>query len=92
MVRTIFSSKNDAAKYFDHLYRDRRPTMAKKKITFNIECGEKTCASEPGSFCKFFRNTASRDANCALFGKVFCGEDSWIHRHKDCIHLTGEDK
>ncbi len=25
-----------------------------KEIKFKINCGEKTCASEPGNFCKFF--------------------------------------
>ena len=56
-----------------------------KKLTFDIECGEKTCASEPGKFCKFLRlGFGQRKQSCVLFGRVD-DKDGWIQRHKDCL-------
>ena len=63
----------------------------KKQITFYIKCGEKTCATREGNFCRFFINTGSRDGKCNLFGRVF-DKDGWIQRHKNCIHITEENK
>ena len=56
----------------------------KKKICFEIECGEKTCASEPGKFCRFFNPSLNGKDSCYLFGRVF-ESDGWIQRHPDCL-------
>lgn len=53
-------------------------------ISFEIECGEKTCASAPGTFCKYFLNDMRGDGRCYFFGKVF-DVDGWIQRHPDCF-------
>jgi hypothetical protein len=64
----------------------------KRKIVFEIECGDLTCASEPGEFCKFL--------GVSHFGTKFCcclfSEDSsytdlrekngWIMRCKECMN------
>ena len=59
----------------------------KKLIFVEIECGEKTCASEPGRFCQFFISSMNGKDSCFLFGRVF-DEDGWIMRHKDCLKYT----
>jgi hypothetical protein len=57
----------------------------KKKLIFDIECGEKTCASEPGKFCQFLiLGMGQRKEACVLFGPVD-EKDGWIQRHKDCL-------
>jgi len=62
----------------------------KKKLTFTIECGEKTCASVPGKFCQFFKASLNGKNSCYLFGPVF-DNDGWIQRHDECLKLTGDD-
>ena len=58
----------------------------KVTLTFEIECGETTCASEPGEFCRFLTIAGySGKCICYLFGAV--GEkDGWIQRHEDCLN------
>ena len=65
----------------------------KKKISFDIECGEKTCASKPGNFCRFFRGSLNGNDTCYLFGRVYSYPTGYgcIQRHKDCIKNTGCD-
>lgn len=57
----------------------------KQQITFEIECGEKTCASSKGSFCQFFRPSLGRDGSCHLFGPVYDDGSGWVQRHRDCM-------
>lgn len=56
----------------------------KQYLVFEIECGQITCASEPGKFCKFFNADVRDDGNCLFFGKVFA-IDGWVMRHKLCV-------
>ncbi len=58
----------------------------KQKICFTIECGEKTCASEPSKFCCFLRLGMTK-SECVFFGMVF-DKDGWIQRHEDCLKVT----
>lgn len=61
-----------------------------RQIIFDIECGETTCASEPGEFCRFLQyNPFGDDGSCYFFGKVF-DKDGWIQRHPECLKMTGE--
>ena len=62
----------------------------KLKLSFNIECGEKTCAFEPGKFCTFFRGSLNGKDSCYIFGMVFENDDGWIQRHNDCLKLAKE--
>lgn len=54
------------------------------EFRFTAQCGETTCASEPGRFCRFLQVHPIRDGNCELFGKVF-EEGGWIQRHRHCL-------
>ncbi len=62
-------------------------------LSFAIECGEKTCAKEPGLFCPFLKigtdlsqRTSVKPAGiCHLFGSVFENEEGWIQRHPECL-------
>ena len=56
----------------------------RQKICFDILCGEKTCASDPGIFCHMLHLSLYGQDTCLLFGSVY-DEDGWIQRHKDCI-------
>jgi hypothetical protein len=71
--------------------------MMKATILFEIECGEKTCASEPGKFCEFTRVPANGDAYCALFsspGKFnvirLRDSEGWLMRHEKCLEATSK--
>jgi hypothetical protein len=56
----------------------------KKIIKFEIECGEKTCASKPGEFCKFLSGYFLD--MCILFDeRLFENDDGWVARCKECL-------
>lgn len=72
-----------------------------KTLKIQISCGEKTCASEPGKFCRFFGsiNFGSTPV-CVLFPsednsytKLFQNEDKdskifgWTERCKSCLNI-----
>jgi len=59
----------------------------KATITFEIECGEITCASEPGKFCQFLRAQLNGSCSCYLFGKLW-DTDGWVQRHFDCLTIA----
>jgi len=59
-------------------------------IQVKIECGENTCASAPGIFCKLFHPSIIKDGDCALFGPVF-ERDGWIMRHPVCKNNAVND-
>jgi hypothetical protein len=56
-----------------------------------IECGEETCASEPGKFCHLFRGSLGGKDTCFLFGNLYEGY-GWIRRHPQCIEAFKEEK
>lgn len=67
--------------------------MPKYELDFEIECGEQTCASEPGKFCIYCRPHAQGDATCYFFGKVFEAPkgskwEGWLLRHPKCWELS----
>lgn len=64
----------------------------KHNITLEIECGETTCASEPGKFCYLFAADLQGDGVCYLYGKVFQNEDGWIDRHPRCLETAVKQK
>jgi len=64
----------------------------KKTLFIEIECGEKTCASEPGKFCPFMSTRRyGTEWVCALFpdDKSFFtklkDEGEWIQRCDECL-------
>lgn len=54
-------------------------------LSFAIECGEKTCAKEPGLFCPFLKIGMRGGGSCHFFGSVFENEEGWIQRHPECL-------
>ena len=70
--------------------------MANKTVSIQIECGETTCASEPGKFCKFFGTMRFGTIPlCRLFPSdnesftTLKDEDGWIQRCPDCMNSKG---
>lgn len=59
-------------------------------IPIKIECGEKTCASEPGKFCNMLTLSMTGGGTCHLFGRVF-EERGCIARHKKCIESANKN-
>jgi len=56
----------------------------KKKLTFTIDCGAKTCASVPGKFCHFIELKINGKNSCYIFGRLD-DKDGWIQRHDECL-------
>lgn len=71
-----------------------------KILKLEIDCGETTCATEPGKFCKYFLTSRFGQAfHCQLFSETTdrgsleelkehqSGKfKGWISRHKDCMN------
>ena len=52
-----------------------------------VECGEKTCASTPGKFCKYMTySIVDNGATCQLFGLLSI-DNGWVMRAADCVSL-----
>jgi hypothetical protein len=60
-------------------------------VSFVIECGEQTCASEPGKFCHFLKWDLKGTGKCLMFGAIF-DKDGWLIRHRDCLRLAKSDE
>lgn len=73
----------------------------KLKLILEIECGEFTCASEPGKFCKFVCTQRFGTENtCHIFSgwghkrripldEIEEGEKKgWLARHPECLKHT----
>lgn len=56
------------------------------KITFETECGEKTCAAKPRQFCRFFGSkNFGQDAWCMWFNCEIRDKDGWVQRCQQCL-------
>lgn len=58
-----------------------------KTLKFDIECGDITCASEPGKFCRFFQCDVFGKSSCFIFGQL-SEKDGWVQKHQDCLNNT----
>lgn len=60
--------------------------------TIKFEHGAKTCASEPGVFCKWQGTMGFGMRNvCMLFDQAFLlAKDGWLQRCEQCIEEFGE--
>lgn len=57
----------------------------KSLMTFHhIDCGENTCATKPGKFCKYFVHDPV-EYECYLFKCALKERDGWIMRTKMCL-------
>lgn len=68
----------------------------KLTIVADVECGEKTCASEPGKFCRFVLTSHfGQQWHCGLFTEIdrrdsvqfrlLKEEGGWLMRHAACL-------
>lgn len=56
-------------------------------LTIEIKCGEKTCASEPGVFCRFVRGIKFSYWKCSLFDCALAEDEpnGWLQRCLACL-------
>lgn len=68
-----------------------------KTLKIEIDCGDKTCASEPGKFCKYIRSRKYGQIHfCQLWhnedghGRPLQMEekDGWLLRRPECLACT----
>ncbi len=60
------------------------------RVLIAIDCGEKTCASEPGKFCRFVRaGSFGTEWHCAAYEKRLDTTDGketgWLARLPECL-------
>jgi len=61
-----------------------------------ITCGERTCASEPGKFCRYLTNTSFGSCfHCQLFSlanglEQLKEKQGWLQRHPLCLALESK--
>jgi hypothetical protein len=55
----------------------------KYSLDIKIECGDETCAVEPGKFCHLYRGDTFGNTYCYIFGALF-DKDGWLQRHPEC--------
>lgn len=55
------------------------------KHDLKLEMGEKTCASEPGKFCRMVRSKSWGQKHfCALYETDLFDEGGWLQRCSEC--------
>lgn len=68
------------------------------EATLKFEIGERTCAVEPGKFCRFFRVARFGTVpTCLLFSglnkgngvKILAEKDGWVQRCQECLDEFG---
>jgi hypothetical protein len=60
-------------------------------IETHIECGERTCATEPGKFChKLGTKKFGSQPWCMLFDEQLFEQDGWVQRCKQCVEAGKE--
>lgn len=70
--------------------------MGARVVQIEINCGEKTCASQPGEFCKYLGTTRFGTIYvCILFPSeagaytVLEDADGWLQRCPACLEAEG---
>jgi len=59
--------------------------------TITFEHGTKTCAVEPGKFCRWVGCTHfGTYPICTLFGSNLYSDDGWLQRCPECIKEFGD--
>lgn len=67
----------------------------KRELRIEIDCGDETCASEPGKFCPFLLTSRyGQRFHCRLFCNLDLAglsyeelkeKKGWLQRHKECL-------
>lgn len=57
------------------------------KIIVVADCGDETCASVPGTFCRFFgTKSMGQRGHCLLYGEpLYIGANGWTRRCQRCL-------
>lgn len=58
--------------------------------SFEFEAGAKTCAAEPGRFCRFCRIDPQGRGECVLFRVQLFSQDGWLMRADKCLYRSHE--
>jgi hypothetical protein len=59
-------------------------------IRLETECGERTCASTPGKFCRFVKSkNFGTEFVCILFDRKLFDEGGWLQRCGECLEEFG---
>jgi len=68
-----------------------------KTLKIKIDCGDKTCSSDKGKFCRFeYASVTGSFPRCDLFDKPLLDKDGgimgWLLRCKECLdaEIKGE--
>lgn len=62
------------------------------KSTIEFTHGERTCAYEPGKFCRFFSTiTFGHSSLCRLYNDKLWEKGGWVQRSPKCIEEFGAD-
>ena len=66
----------------------------KRTLELTIDCGDTTCASEPGKFCRFFgTRRMGTEFVCRLFPTTedsftpLEDKDGWVQRCEACLEV-----
>jgi len=74
--------------------------MDHRVLEIPIQCGDTTCASEPGKFCPQLRTARFGSTfTCKLFSEQEYKEkweelpekNGWIQRHPDCVKMERKE-
>lgn len=90
-----FSAQEARAAHGLHTDKKKKKTPEvpiTRRLNILIECGEKTCASSPGKFCKYlWVRRFGTESVCSLFPSepdtctVLDAEDGWTQRCQACL-------
>ena len=62
------------------------------EIILKTKCGENTCASEPGKFCRFFATKSFGTTMwCSWFNVRLLDKDGWVQRAPECKEMFKEE-
>lgn len=69
-----------------------KPKMSNRRIQLEINCGDFTCASEPGKFCKCLGTSKfGQLSKCNLFDGNLEEEEGWLQRCQECLDSEVKD-
>lgn len=63
-----------------------------RQTLIQIDCGERTCAPEPGVFCRYVRvRKLGTVFSCHLFESPLKDEQGWLMRCEKCLETFKDD-
>jgi hypothetical protein len=69
------------------------PAVKQHTVSLSFQCGELTCASEPGKFCRFIGSKSfGTQPTCTLFNVKLFDPNGWVLRCRECLQLEETGK